>query len=151
MYSSLIECFLNEPWPKCTIYAKVLQYIWISIWCMRSLCLSLEVFLHEMWRIDSYKSVWPNNLRKVRIPTSTDKVRIPFLHRTIPEVYRFSLCAEHKYKYFIYFVNKIEIQTIFFIFNTNPRFPPFLLFGCKSGVTFWRRSFRDVRTCPLFL
>ena len=33
---------------------------------------------------------------------------------------------------------------MFFIFNTNPRFPPFLLYvRCKSGVTFIRRSFRD--------
>ena len=36
-------------------------------------------------------------LRKVRIPTSPDKVRIPTLRRTIPELYRFSLCAEHIY------------------------------------------------------
>ena len=42
------------------------------------------------------------------------------------------------------FVNKIERQAIFFIFNTNPKFPPFLLYvRCKSGVTFIRRSFRD--------
>ena len=33
---------------------------------------------------------------------------------------------------------------MFFIFNTNPRFPPFLLYvRCKSGVIFIRRSFRD--------
>ena len=45
------------------------------------------------------------------------------------------------------FVNKIEIQAKFFIFNTNPRFPPFLLYvRCKSGVTFIWRSFRDVDT-----
>ena len=53
----------------------------------------------------------------------------------------------NKYKevFFTYFMNKIEIQAIFFIFNTNPRFPPFLLYvRCKSGVTFIRRSFRDV-------
>ena len=53
----------------------------------------------------------------------------------------------NKYKsvYFTCFVNKIEIQAIFFIFNTNPRFSPFLLYvRCKSGVTFIRRSFRDV-------
>ena len=38
----------------------------------------------------------------------------------------------------------IERQAIFFIFNTNSRFPPFLLYlRCKSGVTFLRRSFRD--------
>ena len=30
-----------------------------------------------------------------RIPTSLDKVIIPTLRRTIPEFYRFSLCAEH--------------------------------------------------------
>ena len=48
------------------------------------------------------------------------------------------------YVYFTCFVNKIEIQAIFFIFNTNPRFPPYLLYvRCKSGVTFIRRSFRD--------
>ena len=42
------------------------------------------------------------------------------------------------------FVSKIEIQTISFIFNTNPRFPPFLLHvSCRSGVTFIRRRFRD--------
>ena len=47
--------------------------------------------------------------------------------------------------YFTCFVNKIEIQVILFIFNTNPRFPPFLLYvRCKSGVTCIRRSFRDV-------
>ena len=41
-------------------------------------------------------------------------------------------------------MNKKEIQAIFFIFNTNPRFPPFLLYvRCKSGVTLVRRSFRD--------
>ena len=41
-------------------------------------------------------------------------------------------------------MNKIEIQAIFFIFNTNPRFPPFLLnVRCKSGVTFIQRSLRD--------
>ena len=46
--------------------------------------------------------------------------------------------------YFTCFVNKIERQAIFFIFNTNPRFPPFLLYvRCKSGVTFIRRRFRD--------
>ena len=40
-----------------------------------------------------------------------------------------------------------EIQAIFFIFNTNPRFPPFLLYlRCKSGVTFIQRSFRDEPT-----
>ena len=33
-----------------------------------------------------------------------------------------------------------------FIFNTNPRFPPFLLYvRCKSGVTFIRRSFCGVK------
>ena len=43
-----------------------------------------------------------------------------------------------------FFVNKIERQAIFVIFNTNPRFPPFLLYvRCKSGVTFIRRRFRD--------
>ena len=32
----------------------------------------------------------------------------------------------------------------FLSFNTNPRFPPFLLYvRCKSGVTFVRRCFRD--------
>ena len=36
-------------------------------------------------------------LRKVRIPTSPDKVRISTLRRTIQELYRFSLCAEHIY------------------------------------------------------
>ena len=47
-----------------------------------------------------------------------------------------------------FFFNKIEIQAIFFIFNTNPRFPPFLLYvRCKSGVTFIRRNFRDVKQC----
>ena len=34
-------------------------------------------------------------LRKVRIPTLRNKVRIPTLRRTIPELYRFLLCAEH--------------------------------------------------------
>ena len=34
---------------------------------------------------------------------------------------------------------------MFFIFNTNPRFPPFLLYvRCNSGVTIIRRSCRDV-------
>ena len=52
--------------------------------------------------------------------------------------------------YFTYFVNKIEIQATFFIFNTNPRFPPFLLYvRCKSGVTSIRRSFRDVKWIKL--
>ena len=42
------------------------------------------------------------------------------------------------------FCQKIEIQAIVFIYNTNPRFPPFLLHvRCKSGVTFIRRNFRD--------
>ena len=36
-------------------------------------------------------------LRKVRIPTLRNKVRIPTLRRTIPELYRFLLCAEHIY------------------------------------------------------
>ena len=36
-------------------------------------------------------------LRKVRIPTTADKVRILTLHKTIPELYRFLLCAEHIY------------------------------------------------------
>ena len=46
------------------------------------------------------------------------------------------------------FVNEIERQAIFFIFNTNPRFPPFLLYvKCQSGVTFIRRSFRDDFIC----
>ena len=32
----------------------------------------------------------------------------------------------------------------FLSFNTNPRFPPFLLYArCKSGVIFVRRCFRD--------
>ena len=38
----------------------------------------------------------------------------------------------------------------FFIlsFNTNPRFPPFLLYvRCKSGVTFVWRCFRDETLC----
>ena len=36
-----------------------------------------------------------------------------------------------------------KLYSIFFIFNTNPKFPPFLLHvRCKSGVTFIR-SFRD--------
>ena len=35
--------------------------------------------------------------------------------------------------------------TTFYRFNTNPRFPPFLLYvRCKSGVSFVRRCFRDV-------
>ena len=34
-------------------------------------------------------------LRKVRILTLRNKVRIPTLRRTIPELYRFLLCAEH--------------------------------------------------------
>ena len=34
-------------------------------------------------------------LCKVRIPTLRNKVRIPTLRRTIPELYRFLLCAEH--------------------------------------------------------
>ena len=47
------------------------------------------------------------------------------------------------------FCQQIEIQAIFFIFNTNPRFPPLLLYvRCKSGVTFTRRSFRDVTEIP---
>ena len=34
--------------------------------------------------------------------------------------------------------------TFFFHFDTNPRFPPFLLYvRWKSGVTFLRRCFRD--------
>ena len=45
-----------------------------------------------------------------------------------------------------------RIQAIFFIFNTNPRFPPFLLYvRCKSGVTFIRRSFRDDLTLTVLL
>ena len=36
------------------------------------------------------------------------------------------------------------MQTLFFIFNTNARFLPFLLYvRYKSGVTFLRRSLRD--------
>ena len=51
----------------------------------------------------------------------------------------------NKYILHVTFVNKNERQAIFFIFNTNPRFLPFLLYvRCKSGVTFIRRSFRDV-------
>ena len=34
-------------------------------------------------------------LRKVRIPTSPGEVRILTLRKTIPELYRFLLCAEH--------------------------------------------------------
>ena len=34
-------------------------------------------------------------LLKVRIPTSSGKVRIATLRRTIPELYTFLLCAEH--------------------------------------------------------
>ena len=34
-------------------------------------------------------------LRKVRILTSPDKGRILTLRRSVPELYRFSLCAEH--------------------------------------------------------
>ena len=42
------------------------------------------------------------------------------------------------------FCQKIDRQAIFFIFSTNPRFPPVLLYvRCKTGVTFIRRSFRD--------
>ena len=34
----------------------------------------------------------------------------------------------------------------FYRFNTNPRFPPFLLYvKCKSGVTFVQRCFSDNR------
>ena len=48
---------------------------------------------------------------------------------------RYKLYFSYKYVYFACFVNKIEIQAILFIFNTNPRFPPFLLYvRCKSGV-----------------
>ena len=51
---------------------------------------------------------------------------------------------KYKLVHFTCFVNEIERQAIFFIFNTNPRFPPHLLYvRCKSGVTFIRRSFRD--------
>ena len=38
----------------------------------------------------------------------------------------------------------------FLSFNTNPRFPPFLLYvRCKSGVTFVRRCFRDEQILTL--
>ena len=36
-------------------------------------------------------------MREVRIPTLHNKVRIPTLRRTIPELYRFLLRAEHIY------------------------------------------------------
>ena len=40
---------------------------------------------------------------------------------------------------------------MFFIFNTDPRFPPFLLYvRCKSGVTFIQRSFRDGKPSGYF-
>ena len=43
----------------------------------------------------------------------------------------------YKYVYFTCFVNKIEIQAIFFIFNTNPRFPPFLLYHTRETVSLY--------------
>ena len=48
-------------------------------------------------------------------------------------------------KYILHVLSmKMRDKLYFFIFNTNPRFPPFLLYvRCKSGVTFIRRSFRD--------
>ena len=36
-------------------------------------------------------------LRKVRIPTSPDKVRLLTLRKTLPELYRFLHSAEHMY------------------------------------------------------
>ena len=40
---------------------------------------------------------------------------------------------------------------MFFILNTNTGFLPFLLYvRCKSGVTFIRRSFRDVKVMIVF-
>ena len=72
-------------------------------------------------------------------PERTEPLRGSVLGRT----YKTNL---NKYKsvYFTCFVNKIEILAIFFTFNTNPGFPPFLLYvRCKSRVTFIRRSFHD--------
>ena len=45
----------------------------------------------------------------------------------------------------------IEI-VLFYHFDSDPRFPPFLLYvRWKSGVTFVRRCFRDVNLCTLAL
>ena len=48
------------------------------------------------------------------IPELADRVRIPTLRRTIPELYRFLLCAEHIYMYCSLVVLALCIKSFFF-------------------------------------
>ena len=51
----------------------------------------------------------------------------------------------------IEFYGEILKFIIFCHFDTNPRFPPFLLYvRCKFGVTFVRRCFRDAEGSEAF-
>ena len=56
------------------------------------------------------------------------------------------LSIKLRYKlYFLFSIPSKKISNDQELIQSDPRFPPFLLYvRCKSGVTFIRRSFRDV-------